>query len=167
MFNIKKFTLQLIFLLLSVLIISCEQQVILPKVCDSPPNLKFSTVIINVETTDTTSVNYVNVDKFGVINCNNFYIKQSNIIRNAKLGGTICGDGNININILYNDVPNDSKLQLQGHYSTDSVLCNFYYSPNLTGTSFTNIGFIRVNTVSGFGIFSTPLFSGEVNCSLR
>ena len=166
MLNIKKFTLQLILLLLSVLIISCEQQIILPKVCDSPPNLKFNTVVINVET-DTTTVNYVNVDKFGVINCNNFYIKQSDFKRNAKLGGTICGDGNININILYNDVPNDSKLQLQGHYSSDSVSGNFYYSPNLTDTSFTNIGYIRVNTGSGTGTFSTPLVSGVLNCSLR
>jgi hypothetical protein len=56
---------------------------------------------------------------------------------------------------------------LLGHYSSDTVSCNFYYCPNLTDTTFTNIGYIRVITRSGIGVFSTPLFSGGLNCSLR
>lgn len=166
MFNIKKFTFQFVLLLLSVLIISCEQQIVVPKVCDAPPNLRFTEVDIQVQT-DTTTFNFATIDPTGVIMGDNFIIKHSNVKRNAKFGGTMCADGNFNINILYNDTVVNSKLQLRGHYNPNGVNGNFYYSPDQTDTTFTNIGFINVSPGSGTGNFVTPMFSGELHCTVK
>jgi len=166
MFKIKKFTFQFILLLFSVLIISCEQQIVEPKVCNAPPNLGFTEIDMQVQT-DTTTFNFVIIDPTGVIMGDNFIIKYQNVKRNAKFGGTICADGNFTINILYNDTVVNSRLQLRGHYDPNICSGNFYYSPNQTDTTFTNIGDMNVSPGSGTGGFDTPIFSGELHCTVK
>jgi hypothetical protein len=151
--------------LITIAFTSCNgDEIILPKPCSEEPVLDFNEVKM-VLRSDTVIEKRIEVFSNGYFNCSGIIVKRGEYTKSTNITGSFCKNGDLNIDITYNDTVNFSKLKVIGKMNTENFALSgtVNYCPN-TGNTCT---FTEIGTIYGFytdryiGYFNTPLFQGR------
>ncbi len=164
-----KRTIQLLVLFSSVSLIlfySCQEDIVVKKLCTEEPDLPFSKVFLSITVDSVTTLDTINVDNKGFIYADNVRIISSTRSKNAKIGGYICNEPNFYVDVKYNDTLDNSRLRMEGRWAANAVNIDIYYCLNLNNScTFVKIGqgFGSIAGYRGFVMFNTPLYTGLVD----
>lgn len=156
-----KFLYNTIFIILLGLLFSCSnEEIFIPKPCTEEPSLSSNTASI-ILNTDTSIYRTFEVSNTGIFYCDSLIIKKAGITKNAYIYGALCKNNTAEIDIVYRDTLDNSRLKISARqYSDNNFGGEILYGQN--GSNFIQIGVIAGIVGYGFeGSFNSPIFYGS------